>query len=419
MVSLDVTALFPNVPLEDVLEFLKGKIEGGFVVPPVPVGEFLDLIRLCVDNNVFEFNGQYFRQRFGVAMGSPLSPVLAGLYMEYFETVLLPTLPVQPALWLRYVDDVFALWPEDQNFDVFLDELNHLAPTLKFTVEWEERSQMPFLDLRVFRYNSGFMFGIYRKPTHSNQYLHYYSWQPDHVKRSALFSLFLRAYRICDSTHLETEIDYIFSCFKKVGYPQFFIQRVLSDVRKKYFNRNSSPVSQDDNSRKPVISLPYNSFANRYIKPLFAAEDSRVVHCSNNTLRKNLFKPKPPCSSRSSSGVYVVPCNDCSQCYIGETGRDLSVRLGEHRGYVRRFDEKSAIFNHVDSQGHSIDWANSKLVYPSKNKSDRLAVESSLIKYLPNFNNSSGVNVIDPLSTSIVLSSNRSILSNIPPHLLP
>ena len=114
-----------------------------------------------------------------------------------------------------------------------------------------------------------------------------------------------------------------------------------------------------------------------------------------------------------------MPCNDCSQCYIGETGRDLSVRLGEHRGYVRRFDEKSAIFNHVDSQGHSIDWANSKLVYPSKNKSDRLAVESSLIKYLPNFNNSSGVNVIYPLSTSIVLSSNRSILNNIPPHLLP
>ena len=352
-------------------------------------------------------------------MGSPLSPVLAGLYMEYFETELLPTLPVQPALWLRYVDDVFALWPEHQNFDVFLDELNRLSPTIKFTVEWEVESQMPFLDLSVFRYNSGFIFGIYRKPTHSHQYLHYFSWQPGHVKRSALFSLFLRAHRICDSTHLRTEIEYIFSRFKKIGYPSFFIQKVLSDVRRKYYNSTSNSVSRVDHSGKPVISLPYNSFSNKYIKPLLAAEDSRVVHRSSNTLRRNLFKPKPPCSGHSSSGVYVVPCGGCSMCYVGETGRDFSIRLNEHKGYVRSYNDKSAIYNHVSSKNHTIDWTNSKIVYHSKNKSDRLAVESSLIKYLPTFNNSSGTNVIDPLSTSIILSSNRSILNNIPSHLLP
>ena len=190
MLSLDVTALFTNVPLEDVLLFLREKIESGQVAPPVPKEEFLELIRLCVENNVFEFNGEYYRQKFGVAMGSPLSPVLAGLYMEYFETTLLPTLEPQPALWLRYVDDVFALWPGGRDFGVFLDALNNLSPTIKFTVEWELETVLPFLDVTVSRFNSGFVFGIYRKPTHSHQYLHYFSWQPDHVKRSTLFSLF-------------------------------------------------------------------------------------------------------------------------------------------------------------------------------------------------------------------------------------
>ena len=67
----------------------------------------------------------------------------------------------------------------------------------------------------------------------------------------------------------------------------------------------------------------------------------------------------------------------------------------------------------------TIDWANSKIVYVSNNKSGRLSVESSLIKFLPNFNNSAGANIIDPLSISIILSSNRSILNKIPPNLLP
>ena len=124
-------------------------------------------------------------------------------------------------------------------------------------------------------------------------------------------------------------------------------------------------------------------------------------------------------SGQSGSGVYVIPCSGCSQCYVGETGRDFSVRLSEHRSYVRNQNEKSAVFNHVSSENHSIDWANSRIVYPSNNKSNRLAVESSLIKFLPNFNNTSGVNVIDPLSSSIILSSNRSILNKIPSNLLP
>ena len=420
MLSLDVTALFTNVPLEDVLDFLREKIENNSVAPPVPLEEFLELIRLCVDNNVFEFNGQYFRQKFGVAMGSPLSPVLAGLYMEHFETELLPGLQSQPAMWLRYVDDVFALWPEGQDFDVFFDQLNRLSPTIKFTVEWEQESELPFLDVKVSRFNSGFNFGIYRKPTHSHQYLHFFSWQPNHVKRSTLFSLFLRAYRICDSSHLQSEIDYLFSRFIKIGYPVYFIQKVLSDVRKKYYNHNNNSVSQDDHSRKPVISLPYNEFSNKYIKPLFSAQNSRVVNSSNNTLRKNLFRPKqskPPC--HPGSGVYIIPCGECSRCYVGETGRDFSVRLKEHQSYVRNGNDNSAVFNHVNSKNHSINWSGSKIVYPSNNKSDRLAVESTLIKFLPNFNNSAGANIIDPLSTSIVLSSNSSILRKVPPNLLP
>ena len=70
------------------------------------------------------FNDQYYMQTFGVAMGSALSPVLANLYREYVESELLPTIDMKPLLWLRYVDDVCALWPNDQCLDNFLVKLN-------------------------------------------------------------------------------------------------------------------------------------------------------------------------------------------------------------------------------------------------------------------------------------------------------
>ena len=115
-------------------------------------------------------------------MGSPLSPVLAGLFMEYFESELLPTLPVAPPLWLRYVDDIFMIWRNDDDFAPFLSAVNELVPSIKFTVEWEDGAMLPFLDLKVFRHNGSYRFDIYRKPTHAGNYLHNYSWQPKEVK---------------------------------------------------------------------------------------------------------------------------------------------------------------------------------------------------------------------------------------------
>ena len=53
MASLDVTALFTNVPLDFVLSKLKEKHEEGIVNFPIPIDAFLDLIRLCVSSTVF------------------------------------------------------------------------------------------------------------------------------------------------------------------------------------------------------------------------------------------------------------------------------------------------------------------------------------------------------------------------------
>ena len=80
-------------------------------------------------------------------MGSPCSPVVANIYMEYFENLALgPELPVPVKDWKRYVDDVFSIIPKG-NQDKMLQYLNSIDPHIKFTIEQpNEEGGIPFLD---------------------------------------------------------------------------------------------------------------------------------------------------------------------------------------------------------------------------------------------------------------------------------
>jgi hypothetical protein len=44
-------------------------------------------------------------------MGSSLSPVISNIFMEHSEQLALVSAPHKPAMWLRYVEDTFFVWP--------------------------------------------------------------------------------------------------------------------------------------------------------------------------------------------------------------------------------------------------------------------------------------------------------------------
>ena len=59
-------------------------------------------------------------------MGSPLSPVLTNMYMKYFEEMALGSKSIKPSLWLRYIDDLFILWPHQEDVQILLDHVNSI-----------------------------------------------------------------------------------------------------------------------------------------------------------------------------------------------------------------------------------------------------------------------------------------------------
>ena len=62
----------------------------------LPVEDIILLLEFCLKNTYFSFKGQFYKQVEGVAMGSPVSPIVANLYMEYFEQKALNTAPHTP-----------------------------------------------------------------------------------------------------------------------------------------------------------------------------------------------------------------------------------------------------------------------------------------------------------------------------------
>jgi len=223
MVSFDVISLFTEVPVEDSLSLLSHHF----------TEDILALFKLVLTSTYFCFNGQYFEQTDGVAMGSPLSPVIANFFMEDFEEGVLNQATHKPTCWYRYVDDIFAIWPSGKaSLSTFLVHLNSPHKNIQFTMEIEENGRLPFLDIDVYKKTTGSLgHKVYRKPTHTNPYLHPLSHHHPAHKLSILSSLVHRAHALCDHESLSQELDFLIITFKQNGYNDRQIERAMKPSR--------------------------------------------------------------------------------------------------------------------------------------------------------------------------------------------
>ena len=110
LVSFDVSDLFISIPVPTALDVInrlfiehtevpeaRGKYGCSFEQDTIGLtkDEIMKLLKLVLENCVFSFQGNFFKQLHVAAMGSPCSPVVANIYMEYFEDMVLgPELPL-------------------------------------------------------------------------------------------------------------------------------------------------------------------------------------------------------------------------------------------------------------------------------------------------------------------------------------
>ena len=135
-----------------------------------------------------------------------------------------------PKVWEQFVDDVYSILKRT-HLENFFQHINNLHQNIKFTMEEESNGELAFLDTLLKRDNGEISVLVYRKPTHTDQYLHYNSHHQTSCKESVVSSLFNRAYFIItNKDDLDKENTRIKQVLKENGYQESIVSKIFEKM---------------------------------------------------------------------------------------------------------------------------------------------------------------------------------------------
>ena len=205
----------------------------------LPVDSILNLIRLVLENNHFQFNNDNYLQKMGTAMGSPMAPAYASLFMGKLEQDFIQNRSLGPSTWMRFLDDTFMVWDHSlESLHSFIDALNSFHPSIKFTYSISTK-KVNFLDVIVSKSeNLDFVTDVYVKSTNVHQYVEYSSCHPKSYKNGIPSSQGKRYMRIISNdTKCQENILQLRDFFLERNYPESIVDEALGNV---------SSLTQDD-----------------------------------------------------------------------------------------------------------------------------------------------------------------------------
>ena len=164
----------------------------------------------------------------------------------------------QPTIWFRYVDDTFTLFKKKNDALSFLRYLNGRDNNIKFTIEFEQNDEIPFLDILMKRNrDSSFSTSIYRKKTFTGLSTKWDSFTPRKYKINLVRTLVYRCIRICSSPRLlQSALDDLMRILLLNGCPMGTVKHHVNDVIEKHQNKPKDPV-QTVKKKEDLIVLPF------------------------------------------------------------------------------------------------------------------------------------------------------------------
>ena len=228
MCSFDISSLFTNVPLEETINICADALycDDSDAQPLISKAVFIELMKSARSGVEFSFNNITYKQTDGVAMGLPLGPDLANIFVGFYEEKLFSQ-KSKPSTYFRYVDDTFAMFRNEEESENFFKQLN--SPSFsQISFEKEKNNFLPLLDVNVERTVTGFETSVYRKPTFIGQYLRWESFSPTKQKTNLISTLVDRALMIRTKSKLNEEIKHIKNILLDNGYSKSIIDCNIS-----------------------------------------------------------------------------------------------------------------------------------------------------------------------------------------------
>ena len=193
---------------------------------------FRNLLAMATKESFFMFNNRFYKQIDGVAMGSPLGPALANIFMCNFEKKWLKNCPhtLKPVFYRWYADDIFVLFSSLDQADKFKKYLSSKHPNISFSLEKENDGPISFLNINIFREKGKFVTNVYRKKTFSGVYSNFDSFIPETYKTGLIKSLMFQSLNLClDFVKFHHEIDILKGMLAKNSNPCDFVDKCIKE----------------------------------------------------------------------------------------------------------------------------------------------------------------------------------------------
>lgn len=266
IVTGDVESFYTNVDVDGTLSVLREGLESLELEGEVDPQATRDLIEVVMATNCFSFNGKFFHQRQGIAMGTACAPAFANCNLGVSEILVEDIVNCRShtsglVLYARYIDDIFLVFKgKKAACESFLE---NLSSSLKpFTISWEICStsqRTSFLDIEFFfegRFGDlGLQTKVFRKKLNKHQYIPWSSAHPLTVKRAFVKAELTRFMVISSKQVLfeERRQEFIEALHRR-GYPTGILRDWIKQVA--YRDRAWTLSKSKSSSRGLPLMLP-------------------------------------------------------------------------------------------------------------------------------------------------------------------
>ena len=180
--------------------------------------------------------------------------------MEEFEIKAINTDEYPPRIWKRYVDDTCVII-EATKKEGFLEHINSIDPNIQFTTEDAKADgSIPFLDTIVMpQPDNSLLTSVYRKPTHTDLYLHWNSHHHLSAKVSVIYTLKHSTRTVCSNQQLLKKEEHLNRALRRCNYPEWDLTRASIKQNKKTSTNQGTGKNTDKtgSNNRPYIVVPY------------------------------------------------------------------------------------------------------------------------------------------------------------------
>ena len=290
-------------------------------------------------NQLFQFDGKLYEQIDGVAMGSPLGPLMANAFLCSIKEKLEQDNKL-PEFYRRHVDDTFAMMKSVPATEDFLSTLNSCHPSINFNMDLASDNKLPFIGMEVLKKGCKLETSVYRKPTNTGLLLHHQSHVDKRYKKSLLKTMLNRAFHLSSTWEsFKSECDHLSGIFINFKYPESLIKSTICHFVTSVSSENPQVQAQATNETTVHrVVLPFKDQKSAdAVKKQLSDLSNKIDHTLQPVFKSHkicedlkMCEPKPTIISQQCV-VYNYKCDLCDAEYVGYTSRHLHQRIDEHR----------------------------------------------------------------------------------------